>query len=154
MKRHFRLNFFSLSFQPIHDVLKSHRSCGSISSENVATNWHIRTERISSSLPTASSSAQITFTCRLVLPMTNPPLVRSSASLALWEFLVRRRQVLPRANQGGVRCPLNKPPMPPSKEARSVPVSAPTGCCLPGIRLTFSLVTIKFSGKRIACGKS
>lgn len=34
--------------------------------------------------------------------------------------------------------------MPPSKEARSVPVSAPTGCCLPGIRLKISLVTIKF----------
>lgn len=101
-------------------------------------------QRISSSLPTASSSAQITFTCLLVLPMTNPPLVRRSASSALWEFLVRRRQVLPRANQGGVRCPLNKPPMPPSKEARSVPVSAPTGCCLPGIRLKISLVTIKF----------
>lgn len=101
-------------------------------------------QRNSSSFPTTSSSTQITFTRCLVLPMTNPPLLQSSASLALWEFHVRRRQVLPGANQGGVRCPLNKPPMPPSKEARSVPVSAPTGCCLPGIRLKISLVTIKF----------
>lgn len=100
-------------------------------------------QRNSSSFPTTSSSTQITFTHCLVLPATNPPLVQSSASLALWEFLVRRRQVLPGANQGGVRCPVNKPPMPPSKEARSVPVSAPTGCCLPGIHLKISLVTIK-----------
>lgn len=101
-------------------------------------------QRNSSSLPTTSSSTQITFICYLALSMTNPPLVQSFASLALWEFLVRRRQVLPRASQGGVRCPLNKLPMPPSKDPRSVPVSAPTGCCLPGIHLKISLATIKF----------
>lgn len=94
--------------------------------------------------PTASSLTQITFTCYLVLPMTNLLLVRSTVALALWDFLVRQRQLLPRANECGVRCPLNKPPVPPSKETRGAPVSVPTGCCLPGIRLKFSLVTIKF----------
>lgn len=134
--------FFCLSFQPV--VFKNPTAAAAQFHQKMWRQTGTLEERISSSLPTASSSAQITFTCCLVLPMTNPPLVRSSASSALWEFLVRRRQVLPGANQGGVRCPLNKPPMPPSKEACSVPLSAPTGCCLPGIRLKISLVTIKF----------
>lgn len=109
------------------------------------TNCHIRAEKlIFFFTPTASSLTQITFTCYLVLPVTNPPLVRSSVSLALLDFLVRQRQLLPRANECGVRCPLNKPPVPPSKETHGAPVSVPAGCCLPGIRLKFSLVTIKF----------
>lgn len=109
------------------------------------TNCHIRAEKlIFFFTPTASSLTQITFTCYLVLPMTNLPLVQSSVSLALWDFLVRQRQLLPRANECGVRCPLDKPPVPPSKETRGAPVSVPAGCCLPGIRLKFSLVTIKF----------
>lgn len=47
VKRHFEAEFFSpSSFQPVYGVLKSHCSCGSVSSENVATNWHIRTENL------------------------------------------------------------------------------------------------------------
>lgn len=76
--------------------------------------------------------------------MTNPPLVQNLGSLALWNCLVTQRQLLPWANERGVRCPLNKPRMPPSKETCSAPVFVAAGSCLPGIRLKFSLVTIKF----------
>lgn len=49
VKRHFGLNLvFFFFFQPVSGILnlKSHCSCGSISSENVATNWHIRAEKL------------------------------------------------------------------------------------------------------------
>lgn len=69
-------------------------------------------------------------------------LARTSSSPALWNCLVTQRQLLPWANEHGVRCPLNKLQMP-SKETCSAPVFVATGSCLPGLRLTFSLVTIK-----------
>lgn len=63
-------------------------------------------------------------------------------STSFWNRSVKRRRLLPQANQRGARCRRHNLQSPPSKETCSAPVLVPSGACLLGICLTFSLGTV------------
>lgn len=129
------------------------------------TNCHMRTVTLRSSIVSfvlvqsqilrclsfysASSLIQIPVPSCIFLPLTNPLLAQTLDSVALWNCLVTQRQLLPRANERGVRCPLNKLRMPPSKETCSAPVFVAAGSCLPGLSLKIFSCYHKISGKRL-----
>lgn len=126
-------------------------------SEHPRPNCHIRTIKLCHICLGMKSNfkASSTFLLRVIINSDHSnfisistadksPLAQTLGSPALWNCLVTQRQLLPWANEHGVRCPLNKLQMPPSKETCSAPVSVATGSCLPGPSLKISLVTIKF----------
>lgn len=104
-----------------------------LSSQSTDTNCHIRTTKLRLPGYEVKSQSGCVFLPGVIINSDHTnfisistadksPLAQTLGSPALWNCLVTQRQLLPRANEHGVRCPLNKPPMPPSKETRGAPV--------------------------------
>lgn len=73
-------------------------------------------------------------------------------STSFWNRSVMGRRLPPQANQRGARCPGHNLQSPPSKETCSTPVLVPSGACLLGISLTFSLGTVNYPVKDLTHG--
>lgn len=91
--------------------------------------------------------------CKWVSVLFQIWIIQVLGSTSFWNQSVMRRHLPPRANERGARCPRHKLQVPPSKDTCSALVLVPSGACLLGICLTFSLVTINYLVKGLLVGQ-